>query len=65
MPRLTETIKYETNGERKVVLKLVPLLYNLRLAKVGLNQLANTYVPSWSKDSAYYIKSTGTNVITP
>jgi DDE superfamily endonuclease len=65
MPRLTETIKYETNGERKLVMKLVPLLYNLRLAKVGLNQLANTYVPSWSKDSAYYIKSKAPRIITP
>jgi DDE superfamily endonuclease len=44
MPRLTESIKYEIKGERKRVLKLVPLLYNLRLARVGLNQLANTYV---------------------
>jgi DDE superfamily endonuclease len=66
MPRLTEKIKYETKGERKIVLKLVPLLYNLRLAKVGLNQLANTYVPGWSKDSSYYIKSTTkTRIITP
>jgi DDE superfamily endonuclease len=56
MPRLTEKIRYETTGERKRVLKLVPLLYNLHLARVGLNQLANTYVPNWSKDSAYYIK---------
>jgi hypothetical protein len=65
MPRLTEPIKYETNGERRLVLKLVPLLYNIRLARVGLNQLANTYVPSWSRDSTYYIKSTRPNVITP
>jgi DDE superfamily endonuclease len=56
MPRLTEAIKYEKNGERRRVLKLVPLLHNLRLARVGLNQLANTYVPNWSKDADYYIK---------
>ena len=56
MPRLTETIRYEEKGERRRVLKLVPLLYNLRLARVGMNQLANTYVPNWSKDSSYYIK---------
>jgi DDE superfamily endonuclease len=65
MPRLTEPIKYETNGERRLVLKLVPLLYNLRLARVGLNQLANTYVPGWSRDSSYFIKSTRANVVTP
>jgi DDE superfamily endonuclease len=56
MPRLTETIKYEKKGERRRVMKLVPLLYNLRLARVGLNQLANTYVLHRSKDAGYYIQ---------
>ena len=58
MPRLTEAMKFETRGERRRVLKLVPLLYNLRLERVGLNQIANTYVPSWSRDLAYYINAT-------
>ena len=56
MPRLKEPIHYEMNGERKRILKLVPLLYNIRLARVGLNQIANTYVPNWSRDSSYYIE---------
>ena len=56
MPRLKDNIHYETKGERKRILKLVPLLYNVRLARVGLNQIANTYVKAWSRDASYYIK---------
>ena len=55
MPRLKDNLAYEENGERKRILKLVPLLYNIRLARVGLNQIANTYVPAWSKDADYFI----------
>jgi hypothetical protein len=50
MPRLKDAIRYEENGERSRIMKLVPLLYNLRLSIVGLNQIANTYVPHWSKE---------------
>lgn len=49
-PRLKDAIKFERNGERRRILELVPLLYNLRLEVVGLNQIRSTYVPSWSKD---------------
>jgi DDE superfamily endonuclease len=49
-PRLKDAFKYEENGERRRILKLVPLLYNLRLELVGLNQIRNTYVPLWSRD---------------
>ena len=55
MPRLKDKMRYEENGERRRVMKLVPLLYNLRLARVGLNQLRNVYVPHWSRDAQYYI----------
>ena len=54
-PRLRDRIRFEEHGERRIFLALVPLLYNFRLAKVGLNQLQNTYVPSWSVDSNYFI----------
>ena len=57
MPKLKDSIEYEEKGERKRILKLVPLLYNLRLERIGLNQIASTYVPNWSKDSSYYIKT--------
>jgi hypothetical protein len=50
MPRVKDEIRYEENGERSRSMKLVALLYNLRLSRVGLNQIANTYVKQWSKD---------------
>jgi hypothetical protein len=52
-PKLKEALKYEEKGERGIILKLVPLLYNFRLEVVGLNQIQNTYVPEWSKDNDY------------
>ena len=54
-PRLVERIQYEENGERNIFLSLVPLLYNFRLARVGLNQIRNVYCPHWSADAAYFI----------
>jgi DDE superfamily endonuclease len=57
MPRLKDALHYEEKGERKRIMKLVPLLYNLRLSRVGLNQIANTYLPHWSKDANYYVKT--------
>lgn len=54
-PRLRDTMKYEEQGERRRILKLVPLLYNYRLEVVGLNQLRNTYVPNWSRDIDYFV----------
>ena len=55
-PRMKDAILYEEKGERGVVLKLLPLLYNIRLAKVGLNQILNTYAPHLSKDAGYFIR---------
>jgi hypothetical protein len=53
-PRLKDKIRYEEDAiERKLVSKLVVMLYNYRIEHVGLNQIRNTYVPSWSKDAAY------------
>jgi DDE superfamily endonuclease len=54
-PRLKDRIHYETNGERKVFLQLLPLLYNYRTNMVGLNQIRNTYVPLWSIDARYFV----------
>jgi DDE superfamily endonuclease len=56
-PRLKDTIHYEENGERGVFMSLVPLLYNYRLEKVGMNQIRNVYCPSWSVDSNFFIRS--------
>jgi hypothetical protein len=43
--------------ERRLMLKLMILLYNFRLEKVGLNnQLINVYVPEWSQDAHFFIE---------
>jgi DDE superfamily endonuclease len=54
-PRMRDRIHYEENGERRIYLSLLPLLYNFRVMKVGLNQLRSTYVPNWSIESSNYI----------
>ena len=59
MPRLKDRFLYEQeekqDKERRIILELVPLLYNFRLEAVGLNQLRSTYVPNWSKDGDFII----------
>ena len=38
MPRMKDTLKWENNGERKLILKVFFLLHNYRVANVGVNQ---------------------------
>ena len=45
-PRLKDRFIYEEFGERKIILKSILLLYNLRARKVGINQIKNTYMPA-------------------
>jgi len=54
-PRVKETIPFEESGERRVVLTLLPLLYNFRLETVGLNQIRNTFCLGWSRDADFFI----------
>jgi len=54
-PRMTERIRIEENGERRVFLHLMPLLYNFRLTNVGLNQLQSTHCPGWSVEAEHFI----------
>ena len=54
-PRLKDSVPVEENGERKVYLSLVPLLYNFRLETVGSNQIRNTYCIGWSRDADFFI----------
>ena len=49
-PRSKERFHYEENGERKVYVTLLCLLYNYRIETVGLNQIRTVYVPEWQKD---------------
>ena len=58
-PRLKDVLRFEEKGERRIILQLVPLLYNMRLELVGLNQLRNVYAPTLSKDSMYAMDAFG------
>ena len=50
-PRLKDNLQYEEFRERKVVLHLMVLLYNFQAAKVGINQIMNTFM---SKTEGFY-----------
>ena len=50
-PRLKDTVKYEELGERRTMMKMVLLLYNLRARLVGINQIRNVYMPMLEVDA--------------
>ena len=43
-PRLKDTFVYEDTGERRILMKMVCLLYNLRARTVGINQIKNVFM---------------------
>jgi hypothetical protein len=43
-PCLKERLIYVEYGERRIIMKLYILLYNLRARKVGINQIRNVYL---------------------
>ena len=51
LPRLKDRFIYEEHGERRVMLKMCILLYNLRARRVGINQILNTYMPNLRTDA--------------
>jgi hypothetical protein len=51
LPWLKDRIRYEDFGERKRVLKMWLLLYNLRARRVGINQIKNTYMTALDLDA--------------
>jgi hypothetical protein len=50
-PRITDKFRYETDDSRKVICKMMILLYNLRARKVGINQILNFYQPLLNRDA--------------
>jgi DDE superfamily endonuclease len=50
-PRLKDRFLYEEYGERRLILKMMFLLYNLRARKVGINQIKNVYMPALSQSA--------------
>ena len=43
-PRLKDRFPYEERGERRITLKMITLIYNMRARMVGINQIRNTYM---------------------
>jgi len=50
LPPLKGKNIYEERGEQKIMLNLMVLLYNFRVAKVGQNQIQSLYMPFLSPD---------------
>jgi DDE superfamily endonuclease len=45
-PRLKDRFIYEERGERRRIMQMCFLLYNLRARRVGINQIHSVYVPA-------------------
>ena len=50
-PRLKDRFVYEENGEKKLMMKMIYLLYNFCTRCVGINQILNTYMPHLKRDA--------------
>ena len=50
-PRIKDRFIYEECGERRIVMKMFVLLYNMQARMVGINQIRNTYMPHLLRDA--------------
>ncbi len=50
-PRLKDCMIYDETGERRVIMKRMVLLFNLRSRWVRINQVLNTDMPSLERDA--------------
>ena len=50
-PRLKDTFVYEDTGERRILMKMLCLLYNLRVSSVGINQIKNVFMKQLDEDA--------------
>ena len=50
-PRLKDRLIYKEMGERRIILKSMILLYNLRAQQVGINQILSTYMNNLNRDT--------------
>jgi hypothetical protein len=50
-PRMKDCFVMEHNGDRKVMLNLIVLLYNARAHYVGINQIRNTFMQNIEKEA--------------
>jgi len=54
-PRLKDRIIYEERGERRLILHLVILLFNLRSRLVGMNQILTNFMPHLSVEANTFL----------
>ncbi len=50
-PRLKDTLIYEDTGERRILMKMLCLLYYLRPRTVGINQIKNLFMKQLNEDA--------------
>jgi len=51
-PRLKDRFVYEERGERRITMKMITLIYNMRARMVGINQIRNVYMKYLERDAA-------------
>jgi len=50
-PRINDRMPYEQKGERRIAIKMMIYLYNLRARMVGINQIKNFFQPALDRDA--------------
>jgi hypothetical protein len=50
-PRMCDRMAYEQKGERRIAIKMMVYLYNLRARMVGINQIKNFFQPALNRDA--------------
>ena len=54
-PRLRDRLRYEEQGERKIIMQLIVLLYNFRASTVGQNQIQSVFMPHLERNTNHYM----------
>jgi hypothetical protein len=52
-PRLKARFPYEDRGHRRIVIRLIVSLHNLRARLTGINQITTVYMPHLQQDAAF------------
>ena len=50
-PRMCDRMAFEQKGERRIAIKMMVYLYNLRARMVGINQIKNFFQPALNRDA--------------
>ena len=56
-PRLKERLHYECEGERKMIVMVMVLLFNFHASLVGQNQIRTIYFPNLDVDVDDYLNA--------